>query len=419
MAEAGTRADSAADELLLAVCAGPDHDHASAFSALSEGKWHDLLALARLTRTLPLVARALHRSQLSDAVPPPLAGPWREELRFHAMRTLVQAQAIAGTLSLLAAESYCPIALKGLGLAYRDYPDPSLRPLRDLDLLMTAAEAPAAQQFLLHRPQYRRRKGAGHYGIDHSHQLPEIEHIGSTLVIELHHRINARGWPGEAGLLEMLRGSCSPVTLLGQQIMVPSPEANLLHLVEHATLHHLFGNGPLLLADLHFLASSHPIDWERLRALAQAMQLRNALDLVLALAASLGAQWVPENLIGNVNVAPEHLDAARRALLGGDDRARRLALKSRLDRRAGGNARLRDAAMRLLRPDPHELARHSGHAPDAALRWLGYPGWLKEKGLRYWQLTRDRGAQQAGEVQAGLQAWLQQEGLQAEWRNRG
>src|SRR3546814_2179319 len=189
-----------------------------------------------------------------------------EELRLQAMRTLVQAQAIARTLGLFAAEGFCPIALKGLALAFRYYPDPSLRPLRDLDLLMTVDEAPAAQQFLLCHPQYRRRRGAGHYGVEHSHQLPEIEHVESGLVIELHHRINARGWPGEAALLAMLRDDCQPVTLLGQQIMVPSPEVNLLHLVEHATLHHLFCNGPLLLADLYYLAASRPIDWKIGRA---------------------------------------------------------------------------------------------------------------------------------------------------------
>lgn len=397
----------AAGDLLLAICAMPDHEHAAGLKALSADQWHELLALAQLTRTLPLVARALHRAQLSDAVPTALAGPWREELRFHAVRTLVQAQAIARTLSLLAAEGYRPIALKGLALAFRHYPDPSLRPLRDLDLLMTAREAPAAQQFLASHPHYRRRPGAGHYGVEHSHQLPEIEHVESGLVIELHHRINAKGWAGEEALLTMLRGDCQPVPLLGEQIMVPSPEANLLHLIEHATLHHLFGNGPLLLADLHYLAHGQPIDWDRLRALAGTMQLSNALDLVLALAASLGAQWVPPDA-ALTQIAPEHLAAAQRALLGGDERARILALQNRLDTRAGGKARLRDAAMRLLRPDRQELARHSGHAPDAWLRWLGYPGWLKEKGRRYWQLRRDAGARDAGEEQAGLASWLQQ-----------
>ena len=408
MAETGASVDTVAGELLLTICAAPALDHAAGFSALSVDQWHDLFALAQLARTLPLVARALHRAQLSDAVPPALAGPWREELRFQAMRTLVQAQAIARTLGLLATEGYCPIALKGLALAFRHYPDPSLRPLRDLDLLMTADEAPAAQQFLLCHPEYRRRRGAGHYGVEHSHQLPEIEHVECTLVIELHHRINARGWAGEESLLTMLRDNCQPVMLLGEQIMVPSPEANLLHLVEHATLHHLFGNGPLLLADLHFLACSQPIDWDRLRAQAGTMQLRNALDLVLALAASLGAQWVPLEFVGEGGVSPAHLLAARHALLGGDERARILALQNRLDSRAGGKARLRDATMRLLRPDPYELARHSGHAPGTALRWLGYPGWLKEKGRRYWQLKRDPGAQEAGEEHSGLASWLQQ-----------
>lgn len=407
MAEAGIHADTVPGDLLLAICAAPDHDHATEFSALPVDQWHDLLALAQLTRTLPLVARALHRAQLSDAVPSALAGPWREELRFQAMRTLVQAQAIARTLGLLSAEGYCPIALKGLALAFRHYADPSLRPLRDLDLLMTADEAPAAQEFLLCHPQYRRRRGAGHYGVEHSHQLPEIEHVESGLVIELHHRINAKGWAGEEALLTTLRGDCQPVTLLGEQIMVPSPEANLLHLVEHATLHHLFGNGPLLLADLHYLAASSPIDRGRLHTLAGTMQLRNALDLVLALAASLGAQWAPHDAT-LPEIAPEHLAAAQRALLGGDERARILSLQNRLDTRAGGKARLHDAATRLLRPDRQELARHSGHAPDAWLRWLGYPGWLKEKGRRYWQLARDQGAQEAGEEQAGLASWLQQ-----------
>ena len=65
------------------------------------------------------------------------------------------------------------------------------------------------------------------------------------------------------------------------------------------------------------------------------MQLRNALDLVLALATSLGAQWIPQELIANIKASPAHLSAARRALLGGDERARILALQNRLDSRAG------------------------------------------------------------------------------------
>lgn len=397
-----------AGDLLLAVCAAPDSEHAQGFAALQQGDWHELLALARLTRTLPLAARALHRVQSSDAVPSDIAAGWRDELRQGAIRTLVQAQAIARTLGLLAKHGFNPVALKGLGLAMRDYPDPSLRPLRDLDLLLGTEEATRAQALLLGDSQYRRRGGAGYYGVEHSHQLPEIEHVESGLVIELHHRINASGWPGEAALLSLLRESCQPVRILGQEAMLPAPEANLLHLIEHASLHHLFANGPLLLSDLHFLAANRSIDWDRLRLHAERMKLGNALDLVMALAARLGARWVPPQFADADDISPAHLAAARQALLGGDERGRRLALQERLDLRAGRAARLRNAAGRLLHPDPHELARLSGHLPGERLRWLGYPRWLGEKGARFWQLLRDPLAREGGEAQAGMLNWLGQ-----------
>ncbi len=47
-----------------------------------------------------------------------------------------------------------PIALKGVRLAFKDYPDLQLRALRDLDLLVPAEQAERAQSAMIAGDQY-------------------------------------------------------------------------------------------------------------------------------------------------------------------------------------------------------------------------------------------------------------------------
>lgn len=363
--------------LLIECCAAPEADHRNALGALTEGDWVRLIAVADRTRSLPLLSRIAERTDLARSVTVQL----HEHAREAIMLTLEQGRAIKRVVSVLHQAGFAPIALKGLALAYGGYPHPHLRPLRDIDLLLPAKEAEQAQQLLLSLPGFDRLAGAGRYGVEYGHQLPEIVDLDSGLVIELHHRLNARGWPGEQSLLNLIGKKPAMASLLGEDVCVPAAEANFLHLVEHATWHHLFANGPLFLSDLHFLATRHgPLDWLLVRKQAEEMGLHHALELAVVLARQAGAAWVPDGLVADsTTLPPELIEAAYAALLEEEEAGRQHAMFYRMAERSGGVG-VAHAIRQALRPDPYQLARLSQREVTDPLRWLGYPKWLVEKG---------------------------------------
>lgn len=387
---------SAAENFLLHCCANPDASQTNT-ADLIEGDADELVALALRTRTFAIVARSAAKA--ADRNPAFCAASDRlaQLARRQALHSLEQARAIAQVVCDLERAGFAAIALKGAALSYSAYPGPHMRPLRDLDLLLPAAQALEAERLLLSMPAYRRASWAGNYGLEYSHQLPEIEHIGSGLAIEIHHRINARGWLHDVDLVNLLNHDTQSIELLGQKIRVPNAGANLLHLVEHASLHHSFANGPLTLADIHFLDQHAALDWDWIWREAQRLGLGRALALLAEMGRSLGAKWpinLPRQVTGEVS---EHVAPAIRAMLATPQLVEQHGQQRRLSRRrAGGNVGMA-ALSRIFRPDRYQLAQLSGRSADSALRWLGYPTWLLEKGALYLRGRRDM--RQTGEYQ--------------------
>ncbi len=398
----------AAQIVLLDICANPDADHSLALQNLGEVSARRLANYAASTRTASLVARTVRAASLDEQSP--LFRPFANEIAptasAHAVGALGQGQAAARTLAILAEHSLHPIALKGLSLAFRDYPDPALRPIRDIDLLLEPEGTLAAERILLDHPDYKQRFGVAKYGLDYSHQLPEIEHKPSGLVIELHHRINARDWVHEPELVIKLRDGARPLDLLGQQVLVPDAESNFLHLIEHATLHHLFANGPLILSDLHYLAQGGLPCWQALRDEASRFGLGKGLALLAQIASQHGAQWVPEGWINDNDINQELVDNACLAMFERGSIRQKVAMANRVGEDDGRPAPAGAAIARALRPSANQLSRLSGHHSQSIWRWLGYPAWLIEKGMRYRALRSDPRIAKAAADRRKLRQWL-------------
>lgn len=396
--------------LLLRICAAPDADHGAAFAALTAEQWSALADMAAQRRTAPLLQRCMNRafgaSGQPAALPPAVAAAIDAETKWHALYGMRQAVGLVRLVQVLADAGLQPILLKGVALAYRDYPAPALRPLRDVDLLLGEADAVMAQNLLIAHPGYRLAPWAGQYGVEHGHQLPELQDIETELTIEVHHRINARGWTEEPKLLRKIYAEAESIKVLGRTVRVPSVHANLLHLVEHATLHHTFDNGPLILADMHYLVSGHAIDWPRLLDEARDMGLANALGLVAGFARDHGAVWVPEELSGLCDQAARFLPVSRAALLRDDQVSQQTGLLRRLARNTGEVPNWTGALRRAFHPNPYQLAKIAGTRTDNPLRWMAYPAWLARRGALYVAAMRaerqSRGA--AGELQ--MLQWL-------------
>lgn len=397
---------SLAELYLLRCCANPGGDHGAALAWLDPEQAEELLALALRTRTAPLLEQALQGARARSPSAQVLADRLCDHAREQALASLAQGRAIVQLAALLREAGFAPLLLKGVALAYRDYPQPQWRPLRDVDLLLTPEQALAAQRLLLDHPRYRQADWAGRYGIEYGHQLPEIEDLESGLVIELHHRVNARGWAAEPQFLAMIERDAQQIEVLGERLRVPSPHVNFLHLLEHAALHHAFANGPLTLADFHFLASAKQLDWVAIERDVESLGLARSLQLVAALAGALGAGWVPQGLAARSASALPLVPAAGRAMLAPPELVERHGQLRRLAARSGGKSGLAAAAARLVKPDPYQLAKHSGQSPHSAWRWLGYPAWLIEKGRRYLGGARDPGFAAISRERDLLVDWL-------------
>ena len=401
-----TQAQQAAKGALLRALANPLADDTRDLVSWGGEIWAALLDLAIRTRSAAMFCRSGIFGQARSLAPPDIMEALLIEERRASIRSLAYGRAIATTGRKLREAKLQAVALKGVDLAYRRYPAPHFRPLRDVDLLLSASQAIEAHEELLRDPQYVRAPWAGHYGVEYGHQLPEIIEQESGLVIEIHHRLDARHWGDDAGLLGIIRDTSETVDLMGERVAVPSKEANFLHLVEHAAIHHTFSNGPLLLADLHFLASAPEFDFAKVAEWSSHFDLDRSLALVAALAGKWGASW-PERLPElDRSIWKELIEAAETALFEDGETVRRHDMLRRQEQRTGGVG-LGAAAGRALRPDPLQLAAIVGRTPDDWRRWFGYPGWIAEKGERFFASRRDPVVRSSYAGRRKLQSWLE------------
>ncbi|MGH2459509.1 MAG: nucleotidyltransferase domain-containing protein [Chloroflexota bacterium] len=195
-------------------------------------------------------------------------------LRLRALREILVALSEAGVFSLV---------LKGAALAHLIYARPGLRPMGDLDLLVSWSDLGPAQRTL---------ESIGFVSIDLAGDRSPDKHIlllkdvdGLGVRVELHHRLfpSGLGGPPARGLRS---GPLIPFTLDGLTAYTLDPDSLIWHLCQHLNFHaDVFTRLRLIwIADLARLAESFldRIDWERVGH--DFPIVRNVLSLVEAVA---------------------------------------------------------------------------------------------------------------------------------------
>ena len=299
---------SSGQELLLQALARGERRESSLTGEPSPGDWADLLLIA--TPGLhPYLAWRL--PQLID---------WQRitpEVR-HAL-TLAQRGATIGYLrrqSLLrrAADALngagVPfVVLKGMVLAHLAYPDPSLRPMGDLDLwirpefLDTGAAALIAAG-LRYPPEREARTRAAHLAELESTRLLELHETGGRLALELHSVVKsmaavAPAWAGAAWERTVT------ARLGGVEVRVLHSEDMLTHLAVHCSEHHHFTMGlrPLLDIALWLEARGTELDWSRMAERWQVDGGATWIVLTLALTRELLGASIPATYSGEALAA--------------------------------------------------------------------------------------------------------------------
>ena len=260
--------------------------------ALDRAEWAALASVAALHRLEPL----LHsRHGENPAIPQDVRDQWREAHRRAAMVTLAQRADLEDCAALLAGQGFAPVALKGAFLAAHAYPEPALRPMRDLDLLVPQEQVLPAYEALMaagYQPFAVPKIALAEHARLEAHMPPLAMPRGS--VLELHARISERD-----GRLEYATPAGNEAAVMARAVTLdgiryPAPTDMLAHLVIHAVYGHRFDCGPLLLSDVHYLVARHPVDWSAFWTAARAGAWHDGARLVIELVRRYhGADAVP------------------------------------------------------------------------------------------------------------------------------
>ena len=369
-------------------------------AGVSGSAWPRIAALAAAQRLEPLLAwQADHGAW---PVPYTIAAAWRAARRDAAIAALAQQAALRLALARLGEAGIAAVALKGVALAWRHYPEAALRPMRDIDLLVPEARAIEAFAVLAAAgfvPDTDDPATLSQALVD-DHQLPAQYHHALRVTIELHHRLGdppqRRGYRvpqiDPAGVL----ARAVAVECGGAMVPCPAPQDLATHLIVHALYGHRLDCGPLVLADLHFLALGDAVNWAALRNQAERDGWARGLDLVLALVErSFGSPPAPL-----AHVPPPAVLAAAEAALLLDPAARGQA-EALSDFAAAQSAlTLARAVLRRLIPDPQVVAQEGGGRP----LWAFWPGWVVRRLARSF---RQRGHAPEARAAAEVMRWIQ------------
>jgi len=301
------------------------------------------------------------------------------------------------------------MALKGIVLAHSVYPDVSLRPMSDIDLLVKPPDKHAAEE-ILRDLGYDPKKLVQINAVQRGRLLPNLEHAptqkhrDSIALVEIHTELEC-GMPRFPVATDWYWSRAVTAELCNVPVQTLCQEDLLFHLCLHVGWH-AFEKGILPLIDIALLIDSRPSwDWEAIAAASIARNCSTWMYLSLLAARDYAGAAVPDTFFALLpkptelqrlrTLAEEHIWSARpnstatvnfitRLLLQHSWRdramlvARRIQILSAVDVRAHKQTRdwlslVRMAcgrAAQLIKPAARRLPRmwRVGHFRPAAIR---------------------------------------------------
>jgi hypothetical protein len=234
--------------------------------------WQKLPSQAELHGMAPLLWHHIHKSGI--AIPSETQQVLKGLYLRHRLLNRAYTPVLTDVISLFEKNGIHALVLKGLALAYGYYPDPALRPVRDIDLLLDQKDVLRGLRLL------------SEAGFSVRLPTPNLKHMHEELTadspirngirvhFELHH-YNPRGRLVKGNSLDrefdVFDSPSDPLIIENNIVHVPAPMDNLRYLSKHLARHLLHANDgqPLQLkwiADIISLVEKHAlsIDWAQL-----------------------------------------------------------------------------------------------------------------------------------------------------------
>lgn len=235
-------------------------------------------------------------------------------------RVLAAAQVDAVTEIIDACRSRVLITLlKGISLSDQYYPEPHLRPMRDIDILVPEASVPEVVE-VIRRLGYRDRPDPRVRAYEH-HAVPLV-HAETGIWVEVHHRLFPPGarrdgvdpFPPErvAGKLRASTFHGRPVGRLSDALQIP-------YLASHWALSPsgiYDGGGAIGIVDLAYvLAGSHELCWDDVLAEVHGSVAGGHLYLVLGYLRRSSLADLPRHVLEDLGGTQRSLNGASEAIL--------------------------------------------------------------------------------------------------------
>lgn len=402
----------AVEPLLTCLRLEPDDLKLAQLQSLPAAEWEIALDLGRRHGLAPLLFWQVKNIAARTNLPEARLAELRLSFRNSAARSLLIYRELAVILSALQPAGIPLILLKGLHLAKFVYPDPALRPMADIDLLLRHGDLLQAAQILQGLGySYLREFNPGRETRKHQH-IPPLCQAGKAPV-ELHWHITAPGSLLRVDLDGLWLRS-RPAEVGGFPVQLLAPEDLLLHLSLHV-VHHELNGGLKRIYDIAALLSAQgpQLDWAQVTHRSAAWGCRKGLFLVLHLAHTLLDAPVPQAILEQLRPAdfsPQIEALARQRILSVRPLAPELHPDlAHLRRRRPWRVKAA-AVMGALFPYPEYVAAKYSLPPGSKKVYFYYLVRLKDLARRYgWQLWRVLRSDEA------IQALAHNENALSEW----
>ncbi len=259
-------------ERILGLCAHPQiNPEITTRLVVETGKpidWERLIHRAEFHGLGPLTYT--HLKNIAGGMPTGAQQALKALFIRHRRANAVRAQVLSQILSFFTQENLPVILLKGAALAFQIYPQPGLRPMRDIDLLVKPDDAERAQKILLKAGFCALDQQAPRMPAGHQH-LPALacEVEGLTICVEIHTDLFPTTRYYRPLQFDDLIGKATEFQVGNGSARTLGHEDMLWHIYRHAL------GPPLLASPLRFIqiadmiglieAMHEQIDWKQLK----------------------------------------------------------------------------------------------------------------------------------------------------------
>jgi hypothetical protein len=240
---------------------------------VSHQQWEMLIDVLGSQGIMPLLYWRISRMPAEFHPPEDIMGLLRKSFMESRVRVFMEDMQLRELVDTFHEANVDFLVLKGPALGRMVYPDPALRPRRDLDILVKPAQFEHAVG-LLEGLGY-----AGHHNYDFHEQFRHAESNRSYLPVELHWGFIGFPYPISSSMMEGLFQAAVTVEAAGFKFRslnhVDAINFAAVHMIRHRYMNRLIWLNDLQMLMPHF---SIPDDWMRLQKVCTEWGSRMALE---------------------------------------------------------------------------------------------------------------------------------------------